>query len=553
MRALVATLALAAVAVPAAPAYAADNPGKRVWLVEFVPTGGARPVGEGVPRDGDYECEKSCGSGYLDPSASSPVRFTLNADVAGCDEPPCDMAVAPREGSYGFTGTLRWDGTTYTGKGFGAYAAGEESCARMLPRDTDVLTFTVDGDTLTGTATVLTGWFADTAGGATQECTRLRGYELYDGTITGRATRAAGSAASATAAPGGPAPVGFGGGPPRALTAAEARRTAVETALRAHERPALSVAVADARSLPWRPSRVALSALLALLLVLLMPFPAALFNATLGANYDEVRGWFRWLPRRDPSGPPRERGPTWLRFLGVVGAAAVLNSLLDPRLRLDAASAETVGALALSIAVVSLLAVVPAWVVNRERPHVEVLPLGLAVAAFCVLVSRLTSFEPGYLYGVIAGLAFTREMARSEKGRLAFTTSAFLLLAAVVAFVVRIPVHEAAADGGRALVLLDTVLAAVFAAGIEANVLGLLPLRFLPGENVLAWRRAAWAAAFGLSVFAFLHALSAKAGHDSATTSVVVAAVLFGVFGTVSVAFWAWFRFRPSDPTPMSV
>jgi hypothetical protein len=178
---------------------------------------------------------------------------------------------------------------------------------------------------------------------------------------------------------------------------------------------------------------------------------------------------------------------------------------------------------------------------------VRVFPLGLVVAAVCVLVSRLTSFEPGYLYGVVAGFAFAREIRREEKGRLALVTAGFLLAVAVTAFTVRIPVHSSAAGGAVGWVLLDTVLAAIFAAGVEANVLGLLPLRFLAGEQVLAWSRPAWAAAFGLSVFAFLHALSAHAGDDSTTASVAVAATLFVTFATVSVTFWAYFRYRPTS------
>ena len=40
---------------------------------------------------------------------------------------------------------------------------------------------------------------------------------------------------------------------------------------------------------------VATNALLALALVLLMPFPGELFNRTLDEHYDEVTGWFRRL------------------------------------------------------------------------------------------------------------------------------------------------------------------------------------------------------------------------------------------------------------------
>lgn len=176
------------------------------------------------------------------------------------------------------------------------------------------------------------------------------------------------------------------------------------------------------------------------------------------------------------------------------------------------------------------------------------------MAATCVLISRLTSFEPGYLYGVVAGIGVARELRTDDKGRLSLATSGALLAVAAAAFALRLPVHDAVLDGGGwPLVLLDTVLAALFAAGVEANVLGLLPLTFLPGEPLYRWSRAGWGAVFGVNVFAFVHTLSAAAGGASTGASVAAAAALFLAFGAVSVAFWGYFRLRRKDPTPVSV
>jgi hypothetical protein len=527
-------LAIAAQAV-----FAADPPPVHgSWTVSFTPTR-IRLVGQAIPRgNDDVQCASSCQASYqfaAEGLPKEPYKAFFDIDGSGCAGPPCEMPVG-RNGA-GFQGAVAWDGTTYTLRGRGQF---HNDCPARVPEGTDSMRFTVSGSgadlRLTGDATLALSYVTNGSGA---ECRKAAGYEVYTGTITGTPNGLPRGLPAATALPaagGGSGSDGASGG------SSEARNPG-------HGRPGLAVGVADPRSLPWGPSRLAVSALLALLLVLLMPFPAALFNSTLEENYDEVRGWFSFVPRRDPSRPR----PVWRDFALVVVLAAVLNAFLDPGLRFDRASGLLLAGLVLSIAAVSLLAVLPSRLLRGERAMVRVYPLGLAVAAVCVLVSRLTSFEPGYLYGVVAGFAFARPLRTDEQGRLSFVTAAFLLGVAAVAFVLRIPVHSAAADGATAWVLLDTVLAAVFAAGVEANVLGLLPLRFLAGERLMAWRRWAWAAAFGLSLFAFLHALSARAGDDSTTASVAVAAALFGVFATVSVTFWAYFRYRPSHPTRTSV
>jgi hypothetical protein len=560
---------LAAVVLPGAgPATAAPRAASigGNWTLTFTPDS-VRTVGK-MLRSGDqgFDC-KACQSQYQFTEAGAgggrTALLSLPLPAEGCAAAPCDITVAP-SAAGGFAGTVHWDGTTYTLKG---QSFESSQCKGLLPEGTDTGSFTLSGDELTGTLTALLGWTA------TNDCSRLVGYEVYTGPFVGKQF---GFRPGATGVPPGALPGGPVSLPVRDTAYARRHAVADHVAAVRHDRPSISTGVADARSLPWSPKALLVSALLALLLVLVMPFPAALFNATLEANYDEVRRWFRFLPHRpDPEPEPEpavEPEPAaepaaaaaatparrW-RDLAVFSLlAAVLNAFLDPHLRFDRASLVLVAGLALSVATVSLLASVPArrYVrrVYHDRAHVRLYPIGLGVAAVCVLVSRLTHFEPGYLYGVVAGFAFARELGLAEKGWIAFATSAFLLVVALAAFALRVPVHAHAVRSDAVLwALADTVLAAVFAAGVEANVLGLLPLRFLPGEQVIAWRRAAWMAAFGFSVFAFLHALSAQAGEARTGASVAVAAGLFLVFGAVSVTFWAYFRYRPSHPTPASV
>jgi hypothetical protein len=86
----------------------------------------------------------------------------------------------------------------------------------------------------------------------------------------------------------------------------------------------------------------------------------------------------------------------------------------------------------------------------------------------------------------------------------------------------------------------------------------LIPLRFLPGHRVKAWGWVPWVVLTALTLYVFVHVLLVpSAGYlgrsTTATTTVTVA--LFAAFGVFSMAFWAWFRFRPEQtgiPGPSS-
>jgi hypothetical protein len=541
-----------------------DPPVSGSWDLTFTPDS-VKTVGTVLARSGDTtDVCNSCSSEWQFPEPGAgdgrSTRLRMKLDASGCSgDEPCDLAAVPSP-SFGFQAPLHFDGTTFSGAGQGMFLTGGDSqCPNLRPAGTDRISFTITESsgtpTLNGELTVLLSMTHD-------DC-KLLGYEVYTGTFTGKRF--------GIAPPTGSNPVPNSGGvnpsatdPLRGVNASALNDKAVRAdhfAAAAHSRPVLSTHVASARELPWSPKRLLISALLAMVLVALLPFPAELFNSTLKANYDEVRGWFRFLPARaradaGSTASAASTVPPWLGFALLVGLTALLQAFLDPALGFDRASLVLFAGLALSVAAVGLLAGLPARWWGRRHEAASVLrlyPLGLIVAALCVLVSRLTSFEPGYLYGVIAGFALTRSLADNEKGRLEIGKAAFLLGVAVLAFIIRIPVHAATVSSGSVgWSLIDTVLAAVFAAGVEANILGLLPLRFLPGEEVFAWSKRVWAVAFGLNAFVFLHALAAQAGEDSPGTSLAVALALFTIFASVSVAFWAWFRFRPTRGEPVA-
>ena len=76
-----------------------------------------------------------------------------------------------------------------------------------------------------------------------------------------------------------------------------------------------------------------------------------------------------------------------------------------------------------------------------------------------------------------------------------------------------------------------------------------MPLRFLRGESVYAWRRGLWAILFLAAAFTFAHILlTPSTGYlgDTRVSPLLAAVILFVTFGIASVLFWGYFRFRPA-------
>ena len=306
------------------------------------------------------------------------------------------------------------------------------------------------------------------------------------------------------------------------------------------------------------PIHTLVGAAITLGVILFITFPAQLFNRIFDENYDDIRDItlrrLRWL-RRFRREAEREAGG--LLHLGafavVVLGGAAIGSLNDRGFGFNLRTAATYVAVVLAILVGIMVGggVGAAYRRLRHR-RVEVslhaLPAGLAVAATCVLISRLSSFEPGYLYGVIAGLAFQGTLTKQEQGHTVALSSIVSLGLAVIAWLIWVPVGQAAAVPGApfAMVLLADLLGSVFVGGLVGQVISLMPVRFLAGATLMEWSRVAWAMTFGIAVFGLveveLRPQSASAHPGSAP--LVTAVVLFVLFGGSTAGLHLYFSRR---------
>ena len=324
------------------------------------------------------------------------------------------------------------------------------------------------------------------------------------------------------------------------------------TAVESSQRSVFVSSVPRASDVSLAPVLLATSALLAVLLIILVGFPADMFNATLLENYEEISGWFNW------SWLNHFRG--WVSGLpaGVViptfaAAGAVLYSLLESHFGFDKASLAFMLGLFLSFLIVSL--VYDFGGARYIKRHFDVPStvraqmVGLVVGLILVLLSRLAGFHPGYIYGVFTALVFRSALSDKEDGKALAVVSVWLGLIAVASWLIWIPVQAMAVEPGASFLVLalDALLADLWVIGLGFIVFGLAPLRFFYGEKVKEWSFRGWLAIYGIGMFAFVHALLLPEEgfyEHSAEASIRSVLVLFIGFAFFSLTFWGYFRYR---------
>jgi hypothetical protein len=318
-------------------------------------------------------------------------------------------------------------------------------------------------------------------------------------------------------------------------------------------------------------SSLAVNGGIAAAVALLLTFPSQLFNSTLQENYAELALWWRrklrWLPFRRRVSPAREdvtaavaatpdvfaRDLSYLEkrwvfilvFLGGVFANAFNGGNFGVNISSLVTLIAVACALAIGVAVPALVGTIYHTARHGSSPRkLMALPAGLALAVVMVVFSRLIHFEPGYLYGFVCGVLFTRELPTNEKGHLAALSVCTTLVLSALAWIAWIPVNAAALrpDPFFGVVLLDDLLAALFVSGLVGSFFGMMPIRGLPGWTVKRWSNWAWAVAFGVTILGLFQILLRPgiAGHGH--RPLIVSIILFVAFGVGSVLFHEHFE-----------
>lgn len=325
-------------------------------------------------------------------------------------------------------------------------------------------------------------------------------------------------------------------------------------------RSELVEAVPAPDSVSWSAGHVASSSLLALLLIMLLAFPAELVNSTLVDHYEEIeRPFARGRSRLLAFEARLLAVPNGVLLVGFAAVGALIAGLVDPSFGFDASSLVLfLGLTAAFVVITSLLELARIPFLDRRAGrrrghHLRLFPLVLVLAAVFTLVSRVADFRPGYIVGVTCGLLLAEDVSEDEDARSLALAGLFLLVASVAAWLAWVP-WQHAADApapGLLVVFADTFLATLFVSCLQALLFGFAPLHSLYGKVVQRWSFVAWAALYGAAAFLFVQlVLHPSAGRWGGVpdTSLGQVLSLFLVLLAGALLFWGWFRVFSGRP-----
>ena len=192
-------------------------------------------------------------------------------------------------------------------------------------------------------------------------------------------------------------------------------------------------------------------------------------------------------------------------------------------------------------------------VVHRLEPQSEgrwrLYPPYILLALMLIVLARLAHFLPGVVLGTLAEYEPGKRLSRRTAGLRVLVTYSVLLVLGFAAWFAWIPVeHSATQPGASSLTLIaDAALSVIFVTGLESVVFGLLPLTFLDGHDLFAWRKGFWLALWGIGLYWFsvviLHpALSTY--NEESSAGAFWFGLLFGSLMIVALSTWTYFALR---------
>jgi hypothetical protein len=327
--------------------------------------------------------------------------------------------------------------------------------------------------------------------------------------------------------------------------------------------PSLAYALPSPLEISLAPQDVARSVGIMSLIMLLLGAPTPIFNSTLSANRALIERYARRkLPRRvrrATGGGSMARvghrvaalSTTWRGFAVYLALITLLYACLDSNFPFSGAP-RTLFTTLVSIAFGTAVSQIPGEIYVRRRygegGKVRLVLWTLGLAAGCVLITRVTGVQPGYVYGIIGGFTFKAALTKDDNGRMTWRGMVILLAAGFAAWFLRIPFQPGTGlIGGDVGAIANQLLAGIFIGAVESSAIGLMPLRFLSGHTLFSWSRRRWALLWGLGLVLFAHVIlypvSSLEPRPSATGLWTVLASV-AIYGGGAVGFWAFWRNR---------
>jgi hypothetical protein len=296
--------------------------------------------------------------------------------------------------------------------------------------------------------------------------------------------------------------------------------------------------------------------LLAFLLVALLYLPVMIFNKATEKNHATISGWFarpRALLASIAARIPFAGHPLGTLAVGIVASTA-LFAFVEPHFPTEEGAWQYALGMLLGFTLVSTVFFATwRWVVHRLEPQsagrwVIYLPF-ILLAALLVVMARLAHFLPGVVLGTVAEYEPAKKLNRRTAGIRVATTYGALMILGLVAWFAWIPVtHAAEAEHASNLTLiLDSMLAITFVSSLESVAFGLIPMKFLDGNELFSWHKGLWALMWGAALFWFAFVILNPAlstyGHVSDVQAIWLG-LLFSSLMLVAISTWGYFRLR---------
>lgn len=282
----------------------------------------------------------------------------------------------------------------------------------------------------------------------------------------------------------------------------------------------------------------------AAVLTFLVALPGSLVSGALSAHWDD---WFGWARR--PFGALRrlaQREQPFAAFLAGVVVATLISAFIDPRFGFNLMSVR----LYLTQFLAFVLFNVGAWSVIRlavrrlepERPPPRLhLRLGsLVILLASVAISRLLAFDPGVVFGLVAGLVYAATLATARRAIVVVLGSSFAAVAGLVSWLLySLLVAVGGSTSGSILLAPTEVLAGVTILGMASLPVALLPLAALDGAALWRWRRIVWVLSyFAVSALFLLVMVTVPGGTTPISGDFLRWVGLYVVFAVVAVGVW---------------
>jgi hypothetical protein len=273
-----------------------------------------------------------------------------------------------------------------------------------------------------------------------------------------------------------------------------------------------------------------------IVLVLLVALPSQLLNSAVEHGGDRVSAW--WRRRRGDR--PRVEHP-WLLPVGLV-TAAVISSFADPGFGFSGGGLRVFLSILVSFAIDAVLGwMLVLWLLRRTKPgtpaRVRFVPATLAIVAIAVIFTRLTGFQPGIIFGLVAGIVVGATLATADRARIALAGLGWSFVVAVVGWVGYSLISPT--DLTPVALFARETLSALAIGGIAALPITLVPVRGLIGHEVYSWNRWAWAGAYGLGLFGFFVVLMPMPfSWQTVPLSLWTWVAIFAGYAVVAVGLW---------------